>query len=123
MPVKPTVMIVDDAPDIRKMIVEMLGLEGYVVETAANGQEALDRVADGKPRVILLDLLMPVLDGRGFLTNLGARPADRARYKVILVSAFSNLEQARDLKADGALPKPFTVDQLMNAIAAVGVPA
>ncbi len=88
----PTVLIVDDDPQIRKMLIEVLTLEGYPTETAVNGQEALAILATSGPRVILLDLLMPVLDGRGVMEALDADPAMRAQHKVVLVSALTNLE-------------------------------
>ncbi|HEX6540587.1 MAG TPA: response regulator [Ktedonobacterales bacterium] len=116
MPHAPTVLIVDDDPAIRKMLVEVLSLEGYPTETAVNGREALDLLARGGSRVVLLDLLMPVLDGRGVMTELRGNPMERSRHKVILVSAITNLETARDLEPDGVLPKPFTVDQLLNVL-------
>ena len=116
MPHAPTVLIVDDDPAIRKMLVEVLSLEGYPTETAVNGREALDLLPRGGERVVLLDLMMPVLDGRGMMTELQANPAERGRHKVILVSAISNLEGARDLDPDGVLPKPFTVEQLLNVL-------
>lgn len=112
----PTILIVDDDPQIRKMLVEVLTLEGYPTETVTNGQEALDMLSASAPRIILLDLLMPVLDGRGVMQQLGSDPATRAAHKVILVSAFGNLEQARDLAVDGTLPKPFTVVQLLSVM-------
>ncbi|HEX5546130.1 MAG TPA: response regulator [Ktedonobacterales bacterium] len=116
MPHAPTVLIVDDDPAIRKMLVEVLSLEGYPTETAVNGREALDLLPRGGERVVLLDLLMPVLDGRGMMAELQANPVERGRHKVILVSAISNLEGARDLDPDGVLPKPFTVEQLLNVL-------
>jgi len=116
MALLPTVLIVDDDPAIRKMLVEVLQLEGYPIETAGDGREALDLLTRGGARVILLDLLMPVLDGRGMMEALRANPEERARHKVILVSAIHNLEGARDLEADGVLPKPFTVTQLLNVL-------
>lgn len=112
----PTVLIVDDDPAIRKMLVEMLSLEGFPTETATNGREALDLLGHGGARVILLDLLMPIIDGRGVMDALRATPSERARHKVVLVSANSNLEGARDLEADGVLPKPFTLSQLMAVL-------
>lgn len=118
MPHAPTILIVDDDPAIRKMLVEVLSLEGYPTETATNGQEALELMARGGDRVVLLDLLMPVLDGRGVMNALQAAPSERSRHKVILVSAVSNLENARDLEPDSVLPKPFTVDQLLNVLEA-----
>lgn len=122
MPHAPTVLIVDDDPAIRKMLVEVLSLEGYPTETAVNGREALDLLARGGARVVLLDLLMPVLDGRGVMTALQADPAERARHKVILVSAVHNLEGARDLEPDSVLSKPFTVDQLLNVVESANNP-
>lgn len=112
----PTILIVDDDPSIRKMLVEVLTLEGYPTETATNGQEALDMLSSSAPRIILLDLAMPVLDGRGVMQRLESDPVARAAHKVILVSAYVNLEMARDLVVDGSLPKPFTVVQLLSVM-------
>jgi CheY-like chemotaxis protein len=64
----------------------------------------------------LLDLLMPVLDGRGVMNELRASPEVRARHRVVLVSANDRLEAARDLEPDSMLAKPFTADQLLNVI-------
>ena len=115
----PTVLIVDDEPGIRKMLVEMLSLEGIPTETANNGQEALDVLARSGPRVVLLDITMPVLDGRGFMERLRTQPGERERHKIILMSAIETLTANRDLPADARLSKPFTLDQLLNTIASV----
>jgi CheY-like chemotaxis protein len=115
----PTVLIVDDDPQLRKMLEEMLSLEGVPFEMARNGREALDALRRSDPRVVLLDLTMPVLDGRGMLHELEASPAERARHKIILMSALTTLEASRDLVADGILPKPFTLPQLMNVLESV----
>lgn len=112
----PTVLIVDDDPAIRKMLVEMLSLEGYPTETAANGAEALTMLTRGAPRVVLLDLSMPVLDGRGVMAGLEAEAGAREKHRVILISAWVTLEAANDLDVDGKLPKPFTVAQLMSVL-------
>jgi CheY-like chemotaxis protein len=112
----PTVLIVDDDPAIRKMLVEVLSLEGYPTETANNGREALEILAKSGPRLVLLDLLMPEVDGRGVINQLSEDPQERQKHRVILVSAWANLEAARDLEADGTLTKPFNVSQLLNVI-------
>lgn len=112
----PTILIVDDDAAIRKMLVEVLSLEGYPTETAANGQEALDMLSTSAPRIVLLDLMMPILDGRGVMTQLDSDPVARSQHKVILVSAFTNLESSRDLTVDGTLAKPFTVPQLLSVL-------
>ncbi|HEU0027011.1 MAG TPA: response regulator [Ktedonobacterales bacterium] len=110
----PTVLIVDDDPAIRKMLVEMLALEGYPTETAADGAEALALLARSASRLILLDLLMPGVDGRGVVTQLESSADARAKHRIILMSAWTNLEMANDLQVDGKLPKPFTLAQLMS---------
>lgn len=115
----PTVLIVDDEAPIRQMLVEMLSLEGIPNETAANGQEALDMLAQSGPRVVLLDLLMPLVNGRGVVERLEAQPGERAQHKIILMSAIETLTANRDLHADGRLSKPFTLDQLLTTIASV----
>jgi two-component system response regulator (stage 0 sporulation protein F) len=120
----PTIMIVDDDPGIRKMLIEALTLEGYPYETATNGQEALDLLSKiNAPRVILLDLLMPVLNGRQFMETLNASPAERARHQVVFISANHNLEQHRDLDPDATLAKPFTVNQLFSLLETMKVTA
>jgi CheY-like chemotaxis protein len=112
----PTILIVDDDPAIRKMLVEVLSLEGYPTETANNGREALEMLAKSGPRLVLLDLLMPELDGRGVINQLSEDSQERQKHRIILVSAWANLEAARDLEADGTLTKPFNVSQLLNVI-------
>jgi CheY-like chemotaxis protein len=113
----PTILIVDDDPQIRKMLTEALSLEGYPFETATNGQEGLDLLSHANgSRVILLDLLMPVLTGREFMEALRSNPAERARHKVVFISANHNLELHRDLDPDAVLSKPFTVNQLFNVL-------
>jgi CheY-like chemotaxis protein len=116
-------LIVDDDPQIRKMLVEVLTLEGYPTETANDGGEALDRLPQGGPRVVLLDLLMPRVDGAEVVNTLEQQPSERGRHHIILVSALTNLEQERyrNLRVDGRLQKPFTVDQLLSAIDSVEV--
>ena len=114
---QPTVLIVDDDPAIRKMLVEMLSLEGFSTETATNGQEALNILESSGPRVILLDLQMPVLDGFAVMTTLNGKVQQRAMHKVVFVSAYPDLmEKARVLNPDGTLAKPFTMDSLMAVL-------
>ncbi|HEY7779101.1 MAG TPA: response regulator [Ktedonobacterales bacterium] len=116
---RPTVLIVDDDPMIRRLLVEALSLEGYPVETASDGGEALTALKKAeRHRVVLLDLLMPGVDGWGVMRDLEATPEVRARHRVILMSALSNMEQdkTRALSVDGRLNKPFTIDQLLSAI-------
>ncbi|WP_062118556.1 response regulator [Aureimonas sp. AU40] len=86
------VLVVDDDPDARARVRQTLERDGWTVAEAENGQKALDAVAKARPRVILLDLTMPIMDGFGFLRALRARPSDRDIPVIVL--------SARDLTAE-----------------------
>ena len=113
-----TVLVVDDDPDIQIMLQEVLRDEGYDVRLASNGREALEHVERERPDLIVLDLMMPVMDGRQFYQQFRARqPAGYGRVPVLLVSAGYGLrETARELGSDGYLPKPFDLDALMRQV-------
>ena len=68
------ILVVDDDPDARERLRRSLGREGWAVDEAENGRVALDRVSQTRPSLILLDLMMPEMDGFGFLRALRARP-------------------------------------------------
>ena len=112
----PTVLIVDDDVAIRKMLVEALSLEGFHTETARDGREALEVLEQSKRWIILLDLMMPVMDGWQVCRYLSEHPELRQRCSIILMSAGEKLEQARDLKVEGYLAKPFDIEQLLECL-------
>src|SRR5688500_15806012 len=66
------VLVVEDDPQIREVIAEVLTDEGYAVQTAENGREALQRLHESRPCVMLLDLMMPIMDGWQLLGQLAA---------------------------------------------------
>ncbi len=103
------VLVVDDDADARGRIRTMLERNGYTVAEAGDGQEALDRVAHAVPRVILLDLTMPVMDGFSFLHALRERPSC-ADVPVIVLTArdLTNAERTRLGGADQVLSKGQT---------------
>ncbi len=112
----PRVLIVDDDAAIRKMLVDALSLEGFHAETARDGREALAVLEDGRKRVVLLDLMMPVMDGWELCRHLTSKPALRQRLSIILMSAGEKLDQARDLQVEGYLAKPFDIDHLLECL-------
>jgi CheY-like chemotaxis protein len=114
----PPVLIVEDDPDSRNMLAALLGLHGYRTVTAANGLEALEMARRERPAVILLDLMMPVMDGQTFRREqLG--DATLATIPVVVLSAHAKTaELARELGASTHLMKPFDLDQLLRAITA-----
>ncbi len=117
MPVMPSVLIIEDDPDMRAL--ERMALEGggYDVTAASNGAEGLKRLQRERPSVIVLDLMMPVMDG---LTFLATRERDqiRADVPVICVSAAGPelMEEARQLGAVACVEKPTNFDELCTLV-------
>jgi CheY-like chemotaxis protein len=112
------ILVVDDDPAIRTTIADILGLEGYAVETAANGVEALDAVERQSPSVIVLDMRMPVMDGWTFARELEARAI---RLPIIVITAAQNARHwAEEIRADAYLPKPFDLNDLLETVERLG---
>jgi two-component system OmpR family response regulator len=115
----PKVLIADDEPTIRLLLETNLHIEGFPTVQASNGEEALRAIDSDQPDVLLLDLMMPVLDGWGVLDRLTQRAE---RPKVIVVSAKasddSKLEGWRR-GCDDFITKPFELDDLLERIEAV----
>jgi len=108
-----SVLVVDDDPSIRRMIVATLRRDGYTFCEAANGREALDQMRDQHPSVVVLDLMMPVMSGWDVLQAREADPELR-RIPVIVVSASREPEVANavDKGICAFLPKPFDIGVL-----------
>lgn len=114
----PPVLIVEDDPDSRNMLAALLGLHGYRSVVASNGLEALEAARQERPGVILLDLMMPVMDGQAFRQEQ-LNDSTLASVPVIVLSAHARTpELAEALGAAAYLLKPFDLDQLLNVIKA-----
>lgn len=106
------ILIVEDDPDILSSLAEVLREEQFDVETAANGYQALARLEAQKPDLILLDLMMPMMDGWKFL-EVARQRFPRMRTPVVLLSAVHDLPaEARRLGVDAYLAKPFDLDDV-----------
>lgn len=112
------VLVVDDDPDILDAICDILEGEGYRVSRARHGIEALERVTAERPDVILLDLMMPVMDGLAFAQALRTRQRDAA-IPIVVISADGNPQRAAAVGARGFLAKPFDIDALLAQVAAM----
>src|SRR6266545_2552495 len=113
MPDKHRVLVVEDEALIRACLAEGLTDAGYEVVTAPNGAEALLRIREERPDAVLLDLLMPVMDGLAFLNARHAQPR-LATVPVVVLSAggVSALRDATALRATAVLSKPIDLDVL-----------
>lgn len=111
------ILVVDDEPMVRQSLGQFLGDEGYTVEEAADGADALARVGEHRPDVILLDLMMPGMNGRQFLRALRGDPR-YADVPVVVMTAVRGLTvQPAVLGASEVVEKPFDVDDLLNKVA------
>ena len=111
------VLVVDDQEAIRDTLQTALDDEGFTVECAANGREALDILERWKPCVILLDLMMPVMDGWAFRAE---QMRSGSTVPIVLLSAAGELGRHREaLGAAAIIPKPFDIDHVISAIEGV----
>ncbi len=114
-----TVLVVDDEPDI--LLLHRLNLEaaGYSVVLAADGVTALERIADERPDAVVLDVMMPVLDGWGVLDRLRTQPSPPPVLVVSAKSATADVQKARELGAADYLAKPYDPEELLRRVAAL----
>ncbi len=110
------VLVVDDDPDILEALSEILEAEGFEIRRARNGKEALERLEPDPPQLILLDLMMPVMDGWEFAQRMRQKP-NVANIPLIVLSADRNVgSKATDIGAVGHLAKPFELNDLLDMV-------
>jgi CheY-like chemotaxis protein len=113
-----SVLVVDDEPQVAWVLRFSLEHEGYRTYTASNGIEALEELEKHHPAVVVLDLMMPEMDGWAVLKEMQKLPIDE-RPRVVIVSALTGPEdkaKATDLGADAFVPKPFDVERLIDVL-------
>lgn len=112
----PVVLVVDDALCVRELLRTVFEAEGYVVEEAANGNEAISRFLTVRPTLTMLDLVLP---GKHGLEVLRAIRAADAGARVIVLSAIAKRERVLEALKAGAedfIPKPAPLTQLIGAV-------
>jgi DNA-binding response OmpR family regulator len=117
-PVPTSVLVVDDEPQVAWVLTWSLEAEGYRTLTARDGLAALRAIREHRPRLMLLDIMMPTMDGWSVLEEMRRLP-DEERPRVVVVSALASLRdraRAAELGADAFVPKPFDVDQLLEVL-------
>lgn len=108
------VLVVDDDPNIREMIEAVLTDEGFTVGTASNGREALERIGESRPKLVLLDLQMPVMTGWDVIRQLHE---SRVEVPIVFMTAgFRARREAEQHGADGYLAKPFELNDLLDVV-------
>src|SRR5512145_2099034 len=127
------VLIVEDVPDILKLLEETLKFKGYRALTARNGQEALQTVQRERPMLVITDIMMPKLDGFGLVHRLRINPETRDIPVIFLTATYVALEDkafALNIGATRFLEKPVnfekflgTIEELLHAEAPVNPPS
>ena len=115
------ILIVDDELDIREFVQYNLVKEGYEVACATNGHEAIAKAAEFKPHLILMDMMMPEMDGREACRALRANPAT-AKTMILFLSAVCEEESligCYDAGADDYITKPVSMKVLCSRVAAI----
>lgn len=112
------VLAVDDIPLNLLLVQKMLSRFNFTLRTAANGQKALDAVAEKKPDLILLDLMMPGIDGFEVIRRLRANP-DTADIQIVILSALNSNEdvvKGFNVGANDFIMKPIIMEKLLSCV-------
>jgi len=115
---KYNILAVDDIPLNLLLVQKMLSRFKFDIRTADNGQQALDAVADRRPDLILLDLMMPGIDGFEVIKRLREDPAT-ADIRIVILSALNSNEdvvKGFDLGANDFIMKPIIMEKLLNSV-------
>ena len=110
------ILIVDDDPQICETLAEILSDEGFEVEYALSGEEALQKIDTGSYDVVITDLLMPKVDGMEILTHV---KRVKPKTQVIMITAFATIENAVEAMKRGAsdyIAKPFKINEIQSSI-------
>jgi len=107
------VLVVDDELPVRNLVRMALETEGFEVETAASGREALDKLSESQPNVVVLDLSMPGMDGGTVMDSMRDRGIETP---VLFLSAYGAEEAQRLHHAEAALAKPFDPYDLVEKV-------
>jgi len=115
MPEGVTILVVEDDEDIRLTVAEILRDNGYQVDTAIHGADALGKLEHTRPRLMLLDLMMPVMDGVTLLQQIVGRPELRSIPVVVFTAHDKPVEVPSEMVV-GTLRKPISMKELLRVV-------
>lgn len=111
------ILVVEDNHDLLFLLKLVLESAGYQVATANNGHEAINNIAEIQPQLVLMDIMMPEIDGLQVSRQI-KQQADYQSLPILLVSALDHLEedQLNNSKANGIIYKPFDINDLISRV-------
>jgi CheY-like chemotaxis protein len=120
---RPRVLVVEDEPALQKVLSMRLGMEGFDVETASDGEEALSMIRAAAPDLVLTDLMMPVMDGAELIRRMRADPKLDAIPAILMTALPEAVPTGHAALHDAVLVKPFSIVELLATIRRLLPPA
>ncbi len=120
---KPRILVVDDEPDLRECMCDVLSMAGYETESAENGVSAIEKISGNVPDLIITDIIMPEKEGIEMIIKLKSDYKDKI--KIIAMSGGGKIPPedylctAELLGVDKTLKKPFNVEELLNTVQSI----
>jgi DNA-binding response OmpR family regulator len=117
---KKHILVVEDHEPMLGAIESVLELSGYIVSTAADGADALQVMGEAKPDLLIVDILMPEMDGYTFYQEVQRRPEWRSTPFIFLTSMAEreDIQKGREMGVDSYITKPFDPEELLAAVRA-----
>ncbi len=116
--IRKKVLVVDDDPNLIKALTVLLKKEGYDIDTATDGEEAIEKVQEVSPKVMFLDIMMPKKDGFEVCQEVKGSPDTSDTY-IIMLSAKAQEEDVKkgiDVGADEYITKPYSIKQILEKV-------
>jgi DNA-binding response OmpR family regulator len=110
------VLVVDDDPAIRGLVADALRGEGFAVDLAAHGREALEAMRARRPATVVLDLMMPIMDGFSFIEACHKEQLCEGVPIVVMSAVRDALRRLEEVPVHACVAKPFDMDELMRLV-------
>jgi DNA-binding response OmpR family regulator len=110
------VLVVDDDPAIRGLLADALRDEGYTVDVAAHGREALEAMRNRRPATVVLDLMMPIMDGFSFIQACQNEQLCDGVPIVVISAVNEAIQRIRDVPVHACIAKPFDLNDLLRTV-------
>ncbi|MFZ2198985.1 MAG: response regulator [Thermodesulfovibrionales bacterium] len=115
------ILVADDDPYIQRSLSFVLRKESFEVEVASNGEEALNKARELKPKIIILDLMMPKLNGFAACRSIKSDPGTKGSYVIILTAKGQEVDKEMGLRegADEFMTKPFSPKEIVAKVRSI----